>query len=695
MNGVVEASLAELRAALDGGETSSVRLVAAYLERMAAYDRHGSVLNSVPVLNPAAFAEAREADRRRAAGTVLSPLDGIPYTAKDSYKVRGLPVSAGSPAFEELIASEDAFSISRLREAGAICLGLSTMPPMANGGMQRGLHGRAESAYNPAYLTSAWASGSSNGSGTATTSSFGAFGLGEETWSSGRAPANNNSLCAYTPSWGVISMRGNWPLVPTMDVVVPHARSMADLLTVLDALVADDPQARGDFWRVQDTVGIPASSVIRPGSYAALGSRPEALTGLRLGAPRIFRNQDGLDGKAAVQTRASVLRLMDSLIEDLRAHGAEVLDCDLPVLTAYEGDHAFLGEGGGFQGGLEDLGYQPEGYLRTELIDLSAWALEDFLSANAQARGDAADAGECGGGPSSLLEVDPERVFPTPIGQIPDEFGEDFGMGDYVRFVRERGVRGPSELPGIAEGLAGLDRARRELFDEWLDAQGLDAIILPTSADIAPADADQDPSAHEIAWRNGTWVANGNLLWRHLGIPTVTVPMGLAADLGMPFGLTLAGRGWDDARLLAWASAIEASRSRRVAPASVPELGHFTGGALVGAPDGVRPASVEGLSLRAATSPAGGSRGRGQVRVRVEIGCEAGLEALAVSVDGAPARLLVEDGTLIALAEVEGSQGFHSQWRPRYGHLVVAVARVRRAEGESEELGASLSVGGC
>ncbi|MGW1926646.1 amidase family protein, partial [Streptomyces massasporeus] len=88
-------------------------------------------------------------------------------------------------------------------------------------------------------------SGSSNGSGTATAASFGAFGLGEETWSSGRAPASNNALCAYTPSRGVISVRGNWPLVPTMDVVVPHTRTMADLLELLDVIVADDPHTRG------------------------------------------------------------------------------------------------------------------------------------------------------------------------------------------------------------------------------------------------------------------------------------------------------------------------------------------------------------------------------------------------------------------------------------------------------------------
>ena len=208
---VVEASIAQLREALETRRITSVELVEAYLARIDAYDAPGTetALNSVVVRNPDALAEAEASDRRRRSGASLGPLDGIPYTAKDSFMVRGLTVAAGSPAFAELVAQRDAFSISRLRSAGCILLGLTNMPPMANGGMQRGLYGRAESPYNADYLTSAFASGSSNGSGTATAVSFAAFGLGEETWSSGRAPASNNALCAYTPSRGVISVRGN------------------------------------------------------------------------------------------------------------------------------------------------------------------------------------------------------------------------------------------------------------------------------------------------------------------------------------------------------------------------------------------------------------------------------------------------------------------------------------------------------
>src|SRR6478752_8923102 len=219
-------------------------------------------LNAVVVTNPAARADAAASDARRAAGTVLGRLDGIPYTAKDSYLARGLTAAAGSPAFEHLVAQRDCFVVERLRAAGAVLIGLTNMPPMANGGMQRGVYGRAESPYNADYLTSCFGSGSSNGSGTATGASFAAFGLGEETWSSGRAPATNNALCAYTPSRGVISVRGNWPLVPTMDVVVPHTRTMADMFEVLDVIVADDPNTRGDFWRSQPWIALPRPSEV-------------------------------------------------------------------------------------------------------------------------------------------------------------------------------------------------------------------------------------------------------------------------------------------------------------------------------------------------------------------------------------------------------------------------------------------------
>jgi len=112
---VAETGIAELREALNDGRVTSVALVESYLRRIEAFDRSGPVLNSVIVLNHDALADAFASDQRRSRGQLLGPLDGIPYTAKDSYLVRGLTAAAGSHAFADLIANQDAFAIERLR----------------------------------------------------------------------------------------------------------------------------------------------------------------------------------------------------------------------------------------------------------------------------------------------------------------------------------------------------------------------------------------------------------------------------------------------------------------------------------------------------------------------------------------------------------------------------------------------------
>ncbi|WP_426625493.1 amidase [Leifsonia sp. McL0607] len=562
---VVEAGIAELRRALEVGETTSAELVDAYLGRIDAYDTAGPTLNAVVVRNPQARAEAVASDERRARGETLGPLDGIPYTAKDSYLVRGLTAAAGSPAFEHLVAQRDAFTIERLRAGGAILLGLTNMPPMANGGMQRGVYGRAESPYNGDYLTAAFGSGSSNGSGTATAASFAAFGLGEETWSSGRAPASNNALCAYTPSRGVISVRGNWPLVPTMDVVVPHTRTMADLLEVLDVIVADDTETRGDFWRAQPWVPIPPASQLRPASYPAVAASAD-LVGARIAVPRMYINRDDEAGTAEdggiggptgrrIETRPSVIALWEAARRDLEAAGAEVVETDFPVVSNYEGDRHGAPT-------IATRGLVSPEYLRREIGDLSAWAWDDFLAAN----GDP--------GLNTLADVDGARIFPAPEGALPDRYdGFDDDIAEYPDWVREHPGTALTAIPELAGGLRGLEETRRVDLEEWMDSLGVDAVVFPAVADVGPADMDVNAASADLGWRNGVWVANGNLVPRHLGIPTVTVPMGTMADIGMPVGLTFAGRAYDDTALLALAAAFEATARRRTEPPRTPRLG--------------------------------------------------------------------------------------------------------------------------
>lgn len=577
---VVEASIAELRAALESGRITAVELLDAYLARIAAFDgpETPTALNALVVMNPGARADAEASDARRARGETFGPLDGIPYTAKDSYLAEGLTAAAGSPAFEHLVAQRDAFTIERLRGAGAVLIGLTNMPPMANGGMQRGVYGRAESPYNAEYLTAAFGSGSSNGSGTATAASFAAFGLGEETWSSGRAPASNNGLCAYTPSRGVISVRGNWPLVPTMDVVVPHTRTMADLFEVLDVIVADDAETRGDFWRVQPWVEIPAASAVRPVSYPELAAAPAPdaaaarhLAGTRIGVPRMYVNADpeagtaepgrmpGIGGATGqrIETRASVIELWEAARRDLEAAGAEVVLVDFPVVSNYEGDRPGAPT-------IETRGLVSPAYLHREIVDLSAWAWNDFLDAN----GDPAL--------NSLAQVDGERIFPQPEGALPDRYdGFDDDIVEYPEWAREHPGATFADMPELEAGLRGLEETRRVDLEQWMDGLGLDAVAFPAVADVGPADMDVNEASADLGWRNGVWVANGNMVPRHLGIPTVTVPMGVMRDIRMPVGLTFAGRAYDDSALLALAAAFEAlptPTARRVAPPRTPSL---------------------------------------------------------------------------------------------------------------------------
>lgn len=563
---VTEVSIAHLRAALESGQTTSVELVQAYLDRIQAYDGPDTptALNAVVVRNEQAIKEAQASDARRAAGETLGPLDGIPYTAKDSYLVKGLTAASGSPAFAQLIAYRDAFTIERLRGAGAICLGKTNMPPMANGGMQRGVYGRAESPYNANYLTAPFASGSSNGAGTATAASFAAFGLAEETWSSGRGPASNNGLCAYTPSRGVISVRGNWPLTPTMDVVVPFARTMSDLLEVLDVVVAQDPDTRGDLWRLQPWVPIPPVASVRPASYLQLAVKSDSLAGKRFGVPRMYINADpeagtaekpGIGGPTGqrIITRASVISLWEQARQSLEAQGAEVIEVDFPLVSNCEGDRP--GAPTVFNRGLVS-----KEFLHHELWDLSAWAFDDFLRAN----GDPAL--------NRLADVNGALIFPHDPGTLPNR--EDdlaAGMDEYVRMA-QRGITPWNEIPTLPDGLRGLEHTRKIDLEDWMDQLKLDAVLFPTVADIAPADADVNPASADIAWSNGVWVANGNLAIRHLGVPTVTVPMGVMSDIGMPVGLTFAGRAYDDSALLRFASAFESIGSKRLIPPRTPPL---------------------------------------------------------------------------------------------------------------------------
>ena len=548
---LIEASIEDVIEALRAGRITSRWLTERYLARAEAYDRGEHGLHSIIVSNPEALAQADASDARWAAGTARA-LEGVPFTVKDSYMVEGLTVAAGSPAFEHLVAQWDAFSVAQLLAAGAVLVGKTNMPPMADGGMQRGVYGRAENPYNRDYLAAAYASGSSNGSGVSTAANLAVFGMGEETVSSGRSPASNTGLCAYTPSWGVVSIRGNWPLFPARDVVVPHTRTMPDMLRLLDVLVADDPITRGDFWRNQQVVALPLPSEHRPESYLEL-NQPGALAGKRFAVPRMYL---GEDPAFPIEVRASVLERFHAARARLESLGAEIVVTDFPLIEQYEGDRPG-------QENVAELGVLPEGWMDTEFNHILAFGWDDFLRAN----GDPAI--------PNLGVVDPDQIFPQPEGTLPDRYEE---VEDYENRYRatvamaQTGIPDPRDREDFAAGLTALVQLREDLFERWLDAEGFDGVVFPANADVGAENAERDQEAADRAWANGVFFSNGNYALRHLGIPSITVPMGVMSDIGVPVGLTFAGRAYDDPALLGFAAAFESAGSMRVAPAATPGL---------------------------------------------------------------------------------------------------------------------------
>lgn len=555
--GIVGATIDSLSKALQTRAITSVELVTVYLNRIAYFDRRGPRLNSTPILNPHALEDAAESDRRRALGRGKGALDGIPFTVKDSYKAKGLTVAAGSPAFATLMAHDDSFAVAALRDSGAILLGKTNMPPMAVGGVQRGLYGRAESPYNPDYLPAAWHSGSSSGSGVAVAANLCAFGLGEETVSSGRSPASNNGLVAYTPSRGVISIRGNWPLFPLRDTVVPHTRTVRDMLHVLNALAVEDLDTRGDLWRTQNVVRLPKLAAIEPRNFLNLAT-PGSLAGRRLGVPKMYVGTD-LDGHNKIETRPSILVLWHEAAKTLTALGATCVEVDFPVVSDYECDRP----------GAEDLyerKHLPRGWNDLEINDMVSAAWEEFLQLNADPD------------LSTLAEVNPWVIHADPPEAVDTRRSSKAHEGcdsiDYQRIVAraKEGCGGPQTFSQLPDVLRGLECARVELFEDWMQEQGLDAVVFPANADIAPSDADVDPISSATAWRNGTVFSNMNHVMRHLGIPSATVPMGLMEDTGVPVGLTFIGPAYSDKTLLGYAFDYEHASQKRKEPLLAPAL---------------------------------------------------------------------------------------------------------------------------
>jgi len=307
---VHERGIPELQAAQAEGRVTSRQLVESYLARIAAYDQAGPALNAIVLLNAKALDEAEALDRERAARGPRGQLHGIPILVKDNYDTAGMPTSGGALGLARLQPAADAFQVQKLRAAGAVILGKTTMHELAAGITTiSSLTGQTRNPYDLMRVPG----GSSGGTGAAVAASFAAAGMGSDTCGSIRIPAANQNLVGLRATRGLSSRTGVMPLSDTQDVAGPLARSVTDLAIVLDATVGPDP---ADAITAQAAAHVPRS--YRDGLAGA------ALKGTRIGVLRaLFGTAPEDDEVGAIVRKA---------LDAMKAQGAEVVEATVPGL---------------------------------------------------------------------------------------------------------------------------------------------------------------------------------------------------------------------------------------------------------------------------------------------------------------------------------------------------------------------------
>src|SRR4030095_13305248 len=149
---VVEASIDEMRLAMEQGRTTSRDIVTQSLVRIATYEDR---LHAAITINPRALAEADERDRERRAGRIRGPLHGIPIALKDNIHTTDMPTTGGALAFARLVPPYEATLTKNLREAGAIIIAKTVMTEIANWvasgmpGNYNGLNGYGMNPWDP------------------------------------------------------------------------------------------------------------------------------------------------------------------------------------------------------------------------------------------------------------------------------------------------------------------------------------------------------------------------------------------------------------------------------------------------------------------------------------------------------------------------------------------------------------------
>ncbi len=302
-----EITIEDAQQQMAAGTLTAVGLTQQYINRIAAIDKAGPMLNAVIEMNPDAIKIAENMDAERKVGKIRSSLHGIPVLIKDNIDTADkMQTTAGALALSGNIAKKDAFIIGKLREAGAVLLGKTNLSEWANfrsSSSSSGWSSRGGQTKCPYVLTHN-PCGSSAGTGSAVAANLCIIGIGTETDGSVTCPSSVNGLVGLKPTVGLWSRSGIIPISATQDTAGPMGRTVKDVAIMLGLLTG-----------VDDT-----DPVTKESTGKAI---PDYTAGLSAGS--LHGKKIGVD----LKKRSAYYQLndiLDQALEELKKQGAEIVE---------------------------------------------------------------------------------------------------------------------------------------------------------------------------------------------------------------------------------------------------------------------------------------------------------------------------------------------------------------------------------
>ncbi|HVG86373.1 MAG TPA: amidase family protein [Vicinamibacterales bacterium] len=560
---VVEASIADMQAAMREGRITSREIVTQYLTRIATYE---DGINAVIQVNPKALDEADVRDRERAQGKVRGPLHGIPVALKDNVNTSFMPTTGGALAFDGLVPPYDATLTKNLLDAGAIIIAKTMMTELANwvaNGMPgnfNGLKGYGLNPYDPrrdprgpaeVKTGRPAASGRAGGgpgagptrfddgrpvlgtggssSGTGTAANFWAANVGTETSGSILSPSNQNMLVGIKPTVGRISRYGVIPITADQDTAGPMARTVADAALMLGALESAAPDPND-----------PATTVcqVPPNRDYTPHLKADALKGARIGIPKAFffdpvtlRGEKEPRGGLNPAQRTA----MGQALAVLKQAGAEIVEADIPSIVDPDSKNNFL---------LWGTCAGPSDVRGKDANCSSAlkYGMKRDFNAYLASLGDRAPV-------KTLTELRRWNLAHANMGAI--KYGQaQLDVSDEVDLERDRAKWEADRKKDIQLGAT-------HGIDEMLKAHKLDAILFPGASGAGIA---AKPGYPTVIVPFAT-VPNAP--------PNSTFPQGFDPKPA-PYGVSFSGTACSEPRLIELAYAFEQLTKKRMPPASTP-----------------------------------------------------------------------------------------------------------------------------